>query len=298
MAARGAGRGPGASRRVAARAGAQGRPRSTTSGSRLGLLYCSAARSGVVAPTGGVRYAGGQNECRVPGKLRLPAAYHKMMVAAAVIQDVCRVNGAASLNIALTFAACAVLLGSPSSNNRWSQLLVPGAGQCNNDGYIVPLNDFILPVFVSVFSLCCVLTTFDYWLERSAKLDEWKIGYAERASNNVPINWARVQLAAAGSLFNMCFVYTWPKLFIYWPLAYRMGWCDDDRSLASYADVNTWPLLAARCGGCALMADTWFYWSHRMMHHPSVYRKVHKLHHGAWFTTSATSVIYMYMLYV
>ena len=28
-----------------------------------------------------------------------------------------------------------------------------------------------------------------------------------------------------------------------------------------------------------VLFDTWFYWCHRALHHPSIYRFVHKQHH-------------------
>jgi lathosterol oxidase len=28
-----------------------------------------------------------------------------------------------------------------------------------------------------------------------------------------------------------------------------------------------------------LLHDTWFYWIHRMMHHPLLYKKIHLIHH-------------------
>ncbi len=31
--------------------------------------------------------------------------------------------------------------------------------------------------------------------------------------------------------------------------------------------------------GCVLFLDTSFYWSHRWLHHPSIYKYVHKQHH-------------------
>jgi ferredoxin-NADP reductase len=44
-----------------------------------------------------------------------------------------------------------------------------------------------------------------------------------------------------------------------------------------------------------LVSDTWFYWSHRTMHHPSIYRYVHALHHKSLdvnpFTSSSFHII-------
>ncbi len=39
-----------------------------------------------------------------------------------------------------------------------------------------------------------------------------------------------------------------------------------------------------------LIGDTWFYWSHRVMHHPSIYKYVHALHHKSLDVNPYTSV--------
>jgi ferredoxin-NADP reductase/sterol desaturase/sphingolipid hydroxylase (fatty acid hydroxylase superfamily) len=38
-----------------------------------------------------------------------------------------------------------------------------------------------------------------------------------------------------------------------------------------------------------LVSDTWFYWSHRTMHHPSIYKYVHALHHKSLDVNPFTS---------
>lgn len=38
-----------------------------------------------------------------------------------------------------------------------------------------------------------------------------------------------------------------------------------------------------------LISDTWFYWSHRIMHHPSIYKYVHALHHKSLDVNPYTS---------
>jgi ring-1,2-phenylacetyl-CoA epoxidase subunit PaaE len=38
-----------------------------------------------------------------------------------------------------------------------------------------------------------------------------------------------------------------------------------------------------------LISDTWFYWSHRAMHHPSIYKYVHALHHKSLDVNPYTS---------
>lgn len=48
-----------------------------------------------------------------------------------------------------------------------------------------------------------------------------------------------------------------------------------------YADVQTygWPYLVLSVGLLILLHDTYFYWSHRLMHHRRVFKYVHRVHH-------------------
>lgn len=51
---------------------------------------------------------------------------------------------------------------------------------------------------------------------------------------------------------------------------------------AIYWDVadHGWAWFLASIAIMALVHDSYYYWAHRFMHHPSVFRRVHKLHHG------------------
>ena len=48
-----------------------------------------------------------------------------------------------------------------------------------------------------------------------------------------------------------------------------------------YADVHQygWGYLALSIGLLVLLHDTYFYWTHRLMHHPRLFRYVHRVHH-------------------
>ena len=50
-----------------------------------------------------------------------------------------------------------------------------------------------------------------------------------------------------------------------------------------YTDVADWPLwwLAGAPFLYLLLHDTWFYWTHRWMHWPRVFRVAHKVHHDS-----------------
>ncbi|MBP6111932.1 MAG: sterol desaturase family protein [Sphingobium sp.] len=50
-----------------------------------------------------------------------------------------------------------------------------------------------------------------------------------------------------------------------------------------YQDAEAYPLwwLPVSFLLCLLIHDSWFYWTHRLMHHPALFRLVHAVHHAS-----------------
>ena len=50
-----------------------------------------------------------------------------------------------------------------------------------------------------------------------------------------------------------------------------------------YTDVDAWPLwwLPASVLVCLFAHDTWFYWTHRWMHRPFAFSRIHAVHHAS-----------------
>ncbi|MEY4270797.1 MAG: hypothetical protein RLZZ58_2013 [Pseudomonadota bacterium] len=50
-----------------------------------------------------------------------------------------------------------------------------------------------------------------------------------------------------------------------------------------YADIGAWPLWMLPLSLCAFLLahDTWFYWTHRWMHRPALFRIAHAIHHDS-----------------
>lgn len=48
-----------------------------------------------------------------------------------------------------------------------------------------------------------------------------------------------------------------------------------------YTDVNRygWGYLLLSTAAAIVLHDAWFYWTHRLMHHPWLYHRVHRIHH-------------------
>lgn len=57
--------------------------------------------------------------------------------------------------------------------------------------------------------------------------------------------------------------------------AEHSGWTQTYRNVADYG----WTWFFVSIGIMIVLHDTYFYWSHRLMHHPLLYRRVHHTHH-------------------
>lgn len=58
-------------------------------------------------------------------------------------------------------------------------------------------------------------------------------------------------------------------------LAIRQGWTQMYSKLKMHSTLWFWCSI-----GCAiLLHDAWFYWTHRLMHHPKLFRHFHRIHH-------------------
>lgn len=68
-------------------------------------------------------------------------------------------------------------------------------------------------------------------------------------------------------------------------LAYQRGYT------AIYLDAERYGLwyLPVSLGISMFLHETYYYWLHRLMHHPRVYRRVHKIHHDSLITSPWTA---------
>ena len=59
-----------------------------------------------------------------------------------------------------------------------------------------------------------------------------------------------------------------------------------------YSDVSDYPLwwLPASLLVYLLLHDSWFYWTHRIMHRPAVYKRMHAVHHASRNPTAWTAM--------
>lgn len=57
--------------------------------------------------------------------------------------------------------------------------------------------------------------------------------------------------------------------------AWRQGWTRMYRDLA----IHGWGWFVTSIGLIIVVHDTWFYWTHRLMHHRALFRWFHRVHH-------------------
>jgi Delta7-sterol 5-desaturase len=71
------------------------------------------------------------------------------------------------------------------------------------------------------------------------------------------------------------------------------GWNTDFTAKFNY-DFNLWtiPYIIASAAFVYVAHGTWFYWTHRAMHHPKIFKHVHKVHHLSRDITPMSAVAF------
>jgi sterol desaturase/sphingolipid hydroxylase (fatty acid hydroxylase superfamily) len=70
-------------------------------------------------------------------------------------------------------------------------------------------------------------------------------------------------------------------VFIFAVIDVLLYWAQLNGFTQLYDDINahSWAYLIFSIVLMILLHDAWFYWTHRLMHHPKLYKYVHKVHH-------------------
>jgi Delta7-sterol 5-desaturase len=108
-----------------------------------------------------------------------------------------------------------------------------------------------------------------YWLFFVRNKDAWR----ERRIQSKEPDKARIRAEIRQGLAT---VLLFTGAFVASELAYRAGYTK------MYADVDTygWTYFWASIGLCMIFHDTYFYWTHRLMHIPFMLKHVHAFHHN------------------
>ena len=92
--------------------------------------------------------------------------------------------------------------------------------------------------------------------------------YSARAPQYAQRVWAEI-----GNSALTLVMFALVDLGLYW--AHEAG----HTQLYNRVSDHGWWYLAGSIGLMLLLHDAWFYWTHRLMHHPFLFRHVHKVHH-------------------
>lgn len=86
-------------------------------------------------------------------------------------------------------------------------------------------------------------------------------------------------------------LFSFSSQFTFLAVALWLSFGGDAERNRMYTDIEEygWPYYALVVGLTFVVHDTWFYWSHRAMHHPWLFDRFHRLHHESVDPTPFTT---------
>jgi methylsterol monooxygenase len=127
-----------------------------------------------------------------------------------------------------------------------------------------------------------VLNLFLLYVDYTGR-PSWVLRYKVQDTQNVPIDHGRLRSALIRVMFNQTVVAA-PVMY----LAYRlMVW----RSCNFSSELPTFSWVVYELFVMIWVEEIGFYYSHRLMHHPRIYKHIHKVHHE-W--TSPIGIVSLY----
>jgi ring-1,2-phenylacetyl-CoA epoxidase subunit PaaE len=137
---------------------------------------------------------------------------------------------------------------------------------------------FIQQYFTSVVGALVIMSTayFIFWVLFGKKLSNRKIQLSKRAG------WPQIKDEIAATILS----FFGSSVFMMLILAFK-----DNGMAKFYIETGKYGIWYEVFVVIVmiLISDTWFYWSHRTMHHPSIYKYVHALHHRSLDVNPYTS---------
>jgi Delta7-sterol 5-desaturase len=124
--------------------------------------------------------------------------------------------------------------------------------------------------------LLMTLTFFIFWKFLSKRLANWKIQLGKTvASAQIKRELRNTLFATASGAFTSCII-----LFMLSQDMTRI-----------YTDFNAYPIWVMLAGFPVMIVfnDMWFYWMHRLIHHPRIYKYIHAEHHRSINVNPLTS---------
>jgi ring-1,2-phenylacetyl-CoA epoxidase subunit PaaE len=137
--------------------------------------------------------------------------------------------------------------------------------------------EFAKQYFTTVIAALVIMSTafFIFWVAFGKKLSNRKIQLSKRAGlPQIKDEIGTTMLSFIGSTVFMLLLLSLKDsgLTKFYMTEGKPGW---------YEGITVIVML--------LISDTWFYWSHRAMHHPKIYKYVHALHHKSLDVNPYTS---------
>jgi ring-1,2-phenylacetyl-CoA epoxidase subunit PaaE len=138
--------------------------------------------------------------------------------------------------------------------------------------------EFVQQYFTTVVAALVIMSVafFIFWVAFSKQLRNRKIQLSKRAG------WAQIKGEIVATLWS----FVGSTAFMIMLLSFR------ESGLAKFyveAGKYGWWYEALTVFVMLIISDTWFYWSHRIMHHPRIYKYVHALHHKSLDVNPYTS---------
>lgn len=137
---------------------------------------------------------------------------------------------------------------------------------------------FVQQYFTTVVAALLIMSVayFVFWVAFCNKLSNRKIQLSKRAG------WSQIKGEIGASLIS----FTGSTAFMLLLLSFK-----DSGLTRFYVEAGKKGLLyeVLTVITMVVISDTWFYWSHRTMHHPGIYKYVHALHHKSLDVNPYTS---------
>jgi sterol desaturase/sphingolipid hydroxylase (fatty acid hydroxylase superfamily) len=125
-----------------------------------------------------------------------------------------------------------------------------------------------------------ILLIFDLNNEKVTWLKSWKV----QSTKNSPIELYRIKKCAIKSLSNQ-FLVTLPLLLVFYPLLTRRGLQVDSENFPIIKTITRDFMVFL------IIEEIGFYYGHRAMHTPLLYKRFHKIHHE-WTSPIGMGCIY------